>query len=220
MVWFESLDLGRISEEDRRRVLLYAVSKLGRDRVRGLLGVSRVTMWRLEKGLTAVDDEKLVKLLSLVTQREFEEVLGAYRRLKVAGVIRDDGTVDYSAALEVLRAASYDEYLKQLVIRFVVENFREDVKKAVGVVPARVVLEWDEGFERFLREHKRRRKVSTDETVRYYRSLFKRYLEGKELSEELIDYVIKRQNRWLRNMFRHYVQYLYYRRKILLETFG
>ncbi|MEM0196728.1 MAG: hypothetical protein QXK66_03750, partial [Sulfolobales archaeon] len=179
MVWFESLDLGRISEEDRRRVLLYAVSKLGRDRVRGLLGVSRVTMWRLEKGLTAVDDEKLVKLLSLVTQREFEEVLGAYRRLKVAGVIRDDGTVDYSAALEVLRAASYDEYLKQLVIRFVVENFREDVKKAVGVVPARVGLEWDEGFERFLREHKRRRKVSTDETVRYYRSLFKRYLEGR-----------------------------------------
>ncbi|MEM4936145.1 MAG: hypothetical protein QW780_03935, partial [Sulfolobales archaeon] len=62
-MWFESLDLGRISEEDRRRVLLYAVSKLGRDRVRGLLGVSRVTMWRLEKGLTAVDDEKLVKLL-------------------------------------------------------------------------------------------------------------------------------------------------------------
>ncbi|MEM0285023.1 MAG: integrase [Sulfolobales archaeon] len=219
-MWFESLDLGRISEEDRRRVLLYAVSKLGRDRVRGLLGVSRVTMWRLEKGLTAVDDEKLVKLLSLVTQREFEEVLGAYRRLKVAGVIRDDGTVDYSAALEVLRAASYDEYLKQLVIRFVVENFREDVKKAVGVVPARVGLEWDEGFERFLREHKRRRKVSTDETVRYYRSLFKRYLEGRELSEELVDYVVSHENGWLRNVFRHYVQYLYYRRKIPLETFG
>ena len=112
MVWFESLDLGRISEEDRRRVLLYAVSKLGRDRVRGLLGVSRVTMWGLEKGLAAVDDEKLVKLLSLVTQREFEEVLGAYRRLRVAGVIRDDGTVDYSAVLEVLRVASYDECLK------------------------------------------------------------------------------------------------------------
>ncbi|MEM2196939.1 MAG: hypothetical protein QW290_07660 [Sulfolobales archaeon] len=124
MVWFESLDLGRVSEEDRRRVLLCAVSKLGRDRVRGLLGVSRVTMWGLEKGLAAVDDEKLVKLLSLVTQREFEEVLGAYRRLRVAGVIRDDGTVDYSAVLEVLRVASYDECLKQLVIRFVVENFR------------------------------------------------------------------------------------------------
>ncbi|MEM0026041.1 MAG: hypothetical protein QXV41_05685 [Zestosphaera sp.] len=106
------------------------------------------------------------------------------------------------------------------MIRFVVENFREDVERAIGVVPTRVVLEWDEGFERFLREHRRRRKVSADETVKYYRSLFKRYLEGKELSEELIDYVIKHQNRWLRNMFRHYVQYLYYRRKILLETFG
>ncbi|MEM1911329.1 MAG: integrase, partial [Sulfolobales archaeon] len=95
-----------------------------------------------------------------------------------------------------------------------------DVKKAVGVVPARVVLEWDEGFEMFLREHKKRRKVSTDETVRYYRSLFKRYLEGRELSEELVDYVVSHENGWLRNVFRHYVQYLYYRRKIPLETFG
>jgi len=72
----------------------------------------------------------------------------------------------------------------------------------------------------FLREHKRRRKVSTDETVRYYRSLFKRYLEGRELSEELVDYVVSHENGWLRNVFRHYVQYLYYRRKIPLETFG
>jgi intergrase/recombinase len=47
-----------------------------------------------------------------------------------------------------------------------------------------------------------------------------RYLEGKELSEQLIDYVINHKNKWLRNVFRHYTQYLYYKRMISPETFG
>ncbi|MCC6057018.1 MAG: hypothetical protein LM583_10115 [Desulfurococcaceae archaeon] len=47
-----------------------------------------------------------------------------------------------------------------------------------------------------------------------------RYLEGKELSEQLIDYVINHENKWLRNVFRHYIQYLYHKRLISPETFG
>jgi len=38
-------------------------------------------------------------------------------------------------------------------------------------------------FENFLMEHKKRRKVKDPETLKYYKSLFTRYLEGKELSE-------------------------------------
>jgi len=57
-------------------------------------------------------------------------------------------------------------------------------------------------------------------TVAYYKSLFKRYLEGRELSEQVIDYVVNHENKWLRNVFRHYIQYLYYRRAISPETFG
>lgn|GEM_PF-6707233 len=52
------------------------------------------------------------------------------------------------------------------------------------------MLRWDEGFEAFLRERNRCGKVLTEETLKYYRSLFnlfKRYLEGKEVSEQLID---------------------------------
>ncbi|MEM2234503.1 MAG: hypothetical protein QW224_02040 [Desulfurococcaceae archaeon] len=35
-----------------------------------------------------------------------------------------------------------------------------------------------------------------------------------------MEYVVNHENRWLRNVFRHYVQYLYFRRRIPLETFG
>ncbi len=99
------------------------------------------------------------------------------------------------------------------------QEFREDLKKMLGVSFAGIRLQWSEDFERFLAERKKRRKVRDPETLKYYCSIFKRYLEGKELSEELIDYVVNHPNKWLRNVFRHYIQYLYYRR-ISPETFG
>ena len=106
------------------------------------------------------------------------------------------------------------------MLRFVAREFREDLKKMLGISFAGITLRWDEGFEYFLAERKKRRKVRDPETLSYYRSLFRKYLEGKELSEELINYVVNHPNKWLRNVFRHYIQYLYYRRRISPETFG
>jgi len=57
-------------------------------------------------------------------------------------------------------------------------------------------------------------------TIAYYRNLFRKYLEGKALSEELVEYVVNHSNKWLRNVFRHYIQYLYYLRKVPPETYG
>lgn len=45
----------------------------------------------------------------------------------------------------------------------------------------------------------------TDETVKHYRSLFKRYLEGEGISRDLVDYVVDHPDRWLINVFRYYV---------------
>jgi len=65
----------------------------------------------------------------------------------------------------------------------------------LGVSFADTVLHWDEGFEAFLRERKRRRKVLTEGTLKYYRNIFLKHLEGKEISEQLIDYVVNHQNK-------------------------
>jgi len=219
-LWFEGLDLFKLSAEDRARLLRYAVDKHGAERVLEVLGVSKVTLWRLLNGRSPVDDGKLVRVLQLLTPQEFESVLGAAKKLAAAGILREDGTVEYAAALEVLALASRDEYLKQAVLRFVVQNFREDLRRMLGLGLAHVVFRWEPGFEEFLRERKRRRKVVDPGTVAYYRNLFKRHLEGKTLSEELVEYVVNYPNKWLRNVFRHYVQYLYYLRKIPPETYG
>jgi hypothetical protein len=88
--WFDFLDLSKVSDEDRFRVLEYAVSKHGRARVQEVLGVSRITMWRLLSRQARVDNDKLRALLSLITQREFENLVSARDRLKALGVLRDD----------------------------------------------------------------------------------------------------------------------------------
>jgi intergrase/recombinase len=116
--------------------------------------------------------------------------------------------------------ASRDEYLKQAILRFAVEHFKEDLRRMLGLVPTTIKLTWDKGFEEFLRERKKRRKITTEDTLEYYRNLFRKHLEGKTLSQDLIDYVINYPVKWLRNVFRHYIQYLYYTRRISPETYG
>ena len=50
---------------------------------------------------------------------------------------------------------------------------------------AHVVFKWEPGFEEFLCERKKRKKVASPGTLSYYRNLFKQCLEGETLSEEL-----------------------------------
>jgi hypothetical protein len=79
---------------------------------------------------------------------------------------------------------------------------------------AHVVFKWEPGFEEFLRERKKRKKAASPGTISYYRNLFKKHLKGETISEELVEYVVNHENKWLRNIFRHYVQYLYYLRRM------
>jgi len=218
--WLEKVDVSKLSEDSRYRILRYVVEKYGKKVVVEKTGISRVTLWRLLERVSPVKPEYVKPLLKLLTREEFEKIVSARDRLKSLGILRDDGTIDYSLALEILAIAKDDEYLKNAILRFVVQEFREDLKKMLGISFAGIVLRWSDDFEQFMMERKKRRKVRDPETVKYYRSLFEKYLEGKELSEQLIDYVVSHSNKWLRNVFRHYIQYLYYKRRISPETFG
>jgi len=160
------------------------------------------------------------RALQHLEEGEFNEIVKRIDRLRVIGIIRGDGSIDYSLVLQAIAPATRDEYLKQALLSFTIENFREDLRKMLGLSLARTSFKWEPGFEEFLRERKKRRKVAIEGTVAYYRSLFKRYLEGKTLSEELVEYVVNHENKWPRNVFRHYVQYLYYMRRMPPETYG
>ena len=218
--WFEKVDIRGLSDEVRKTIIERVKGKLGFNETVKALDISRGALHNYLHGLRRVPDEVISRALCYLEESEFHEIVRGIDRLMAVGLIRDDGSIDYSLASQVLKLASQDEYLRQLMLRFVVDNFKEELKKMLGLLPSTIKLTWEKGFEEFLTTRKKRRKVLDPETLTYYRNLFKKYLEGKVLTYELVNYVINHENKWLRNVFRHYAQYLYYKRAISPETYG
>jgi intergrase/recombinase len=218
--WIHKVNVRGLSDDVRREILRRVKDKLGFNKTVEILDISKGSLHNYLNGLRRIPDDVISKALQYLDEKEFNEIVAGIDRLKAVGIIREDGSIDYSLILQAVALASKDEYLKQAILRFTVENFREDLRKMLGISLSQVVFSWSQGFEEFLRERKKRRKVLDPETIAYYRNLFKKHLEGKTLSEDLINYVINHKNKWLRNVFRHYIQYLYYLRKISPETYG
>jgi len=135
--------------ESRYRILKYVVEKYGRSKVLEEAGISRVTLWRLLERISPVRPEYVKPLLKLLTREEFEGLVSVGERLKSLGILREDGIVDYQLALEVLALAKRDEYLRNALLRFVVQEFREDLRRMLGVSFAGLVLRWSSDFEAF-----------------------------------------------------------------------
>jgi hypothetical protein len=72
------------------------------------------------------------KALQYLDEKEFNEIVTGIDRLKAVGIIREDESIDYSLILQTLALASKDEYLKQAILRFTVENFREDFRRCLA----------------------------------------------------------------------------------------
>jgi intergrase/recombinase len=218
--WYDRLNTSALGDDVRRLILERVKRKLGFTKALEALDISRGAMYNYLHGVRRVPDEVVYRALQHLEESEFDEIVKGLDRLRALEIIRGDGSIDYSLILQAIALATRDEYLKQALLKFTAENFREDLRKMLGLSLAHVVFKWEPGFEEFLRERKKRRRVVSPGTLSYYRNLFKRYLEGKTLSEELVEHVVNHENKWLRNVFRHYIQYLYYMRKIPPETYG
>jgi intergrase/recombinase len=214
------IDVKGLSDDVRREIVKRVKDKLGYGGALEALGIARGSLFNYLHGIRRVPDDVVRRALQYLDESEFNRIVQGFDRLRAVGIVRDDGSIDYSLILQAVALASKDEYLKQAILRFAVEHFKEDLRKMLGLVPTTIKLTWDHGFEEFLRERKKRRRVTTEDTLEYYRNLFKKHLEGKTLNQDLTDYVINYPVKWLRNVFRHYIQYLYYTRRISPETYG
>jgi hypothetical protein len=98
--------------------------------------------------------------------------------LRACGATYEDGSLDRMFIVEVLAVASRDEILRRMILEFVVKYYKEELEKILEIVPEKVELRWDDGFEEFLRERKKRKKIATEETLRYYKNLFMKHLKA------------------------------------------
>jgi hypothetical protein len=213
------LGVSSISDDLRVRLLERLVEKLGLRGAAEALGVTKQYVSMMINGRKRIPDHYVEKAMGILGD-DVREVLRARDLLRICGAIDQNGFLDRVFIMEILAEASRDEVLKKMILEFSVKHFREDLRKILGMIPADIEFRWDQGFEEFLRERKKRMKIKSEGTMKYYRNLFKKHLEGKVLSQDLIDYVISHPVKWLRNVFRHYIQYLYYTRKISPETYG
>ncbi|MEM4447761.1 MAG: hypothetical protein QW461_10740 [Candidatus Jordarchaeales archaeon] len=124
-----NVDVSKLDEDSRYKVLYYLVEKCERKKVVEEVGISRVTLWGLLRREFPVKPEYIAPLLQLLIPNEFKSLVSVGNRLRPLGISRDDETVDYSLILEIVSIARSDEYLKNAILRFVVQEFKEDIRK-------------------------------------------------------------------------------------------
>jgi hypothetical protein len=169
--WFERVNVSVLSDDVRCGILWFVKDRLGFSETCRALGIAKSSLHRYLSGERRIPDNVVRKALTFLDKSEFEEIVSDWDKLKVLGIVKEDGVVGYGLALKILALASKDEYLKNAILRFVVQEFRDDLRKMLGISFAGIRFEWSEDFENFLRERKKHKKVGDLETVKCFRNL-------------------------------------------------
>ena len=144
--WYTRVNISALGDETRRAILSRVKEKLGFTKALEALGVAKSSLYNYLHGFRRIPDDIVERAMRHLDEWEFYEVVKGLDRLRTVGIIREDGSVDYSLILQAVALASRDEYLKQAILRFAVENFCEDLRKMLGLSLARVVLQVGAGF--------------------------------------------------------------------------
>ncbi|MCE4599093.1 MAG: hypothetical protein F7C81_02730 [Desulfurococcales archaeon] len=215
--WWSLVDPGKLDQELRRRLLERLVRKHGVKATSDLLGVDRTLVYRMRKGRVAVGDHHISKILSGLSMEEFEEELTLGEKLEALGIISGE-RINYTLLLEVLAVALRDPYARSLILRYVTQHYREDLREMLESELEMKRLQWTKGFEEYLRKPHKGKPIIREDTLTYYHNLFKKHLEGRKLSRSLVEEVAESGSQWLRVVFRHYARYLYTRGEISHQT--
>jgi len=151
------IDVSRLSDYAKARLVQGVVDRYGLAEASKLLGVSRSYVYKISRGDKRAPDLLVRKAVELLGFDNVKRIIKAEEMLKACGIIDEHGSIDRVFAVELLALASRDEYFKRLMLDFVVANYREELKKILGVIPEKIELKWGEDFEEFLRERKKRR---------------------------------------------------------------
>ncbi|HEW64466.1 hypothetical protein [Fervidicoccus fontis] len=76
-----------------------------------------------------------------MSKEEFDNIVGGWNKLKALGVVKNE-SIDYSLALNILALAFKDEYLRNAILNFVVKEYKEELRKMLGISLSNVKMEW------------------------------------------------------------------------------
>lgn len=131
-------------------------------------------------------------------------------------------------AFAIIDALMQNEVAKEEVLAYLLKYYKSELmEKLVETLP-KIELRWSEDFERWLTQKKS--KPISERTLRDYRNLWYNCLEGKTLGWHLLkqlegNKMMCRDGKnhatgWARQIFRHYIKYLYSIGKLDWDTYS
>lgn len=91
------------------------------------LGIAKSSLHRYLSSERVIPDDVIRRALQYLSREEFESIVSDWDKLRALGLVREDESVDYSLAFRIIALASRDEHLKNAILRFVVQEFRDDL---------------------------------------------------------------------------------------------
>jgi len=74
-------------------------------------------------------DSVVHKALQYLEEGGFNGIIKGFDKLRATGIICGDGFIECSLTLQAIALDTRDEYLKQALLKFTIENFKEDLRK-------------------------------------------------------------------------------------------
>ncbi len=191
------------------------------------LGASKSSTHRWLKGESILVLIRM-KLCEMLPEEELVQILKGPELLRKYGLVDEEGRLNKPLVLALIDALMQDEALKDEVLNYLLKYYKRDLQERLSEILPKIVLEWSPDFERWLTEKKS--KPISERTLRDYRNLWYRCLEGKVLGWHLLKQLEGNKmlcndgkyhpTGWARQIFRHYIRYLYASGKLDWDTYS
>ncbi len=121
-------------------------------------------------------------MLENLKEEAFWALLSGRRKLEAIGLIDSEtGKVDYEAVMELLKLAIIELTLKKMFLEFMLKYLRNELVQLMPAKLPAIELKWTSEFEDYLRKEK---KIQDEDTIKYYRNLFKKAPRRKGAKRE------------------------------------
>ncbi len=202
-----------------REVLLFLHEKRGYSvrRLAQMLGVGKSTIHRILKGEQEPPAIVRARLCEILSEDELMEILRGEQILRRYGLLDEEGRLNKALALSLIDAIMQDDVAREEVLNYLLKYYKQQLIERLSETLPKLTLKWSEDFEKWLTEKKS--KPISERTLRDYRNLWFRCLEGRVLGWHLLKQLSGKEmlcsdneyhpTGWARQIFRHYIRYLY-----------
>ncbi len=190
----------------------YSVRRLAR-----MLGVGKSTVHRVLKGEQEPPPIVRARLCEILSEDELMEILRGEQLLRRYGLLDGEGRLNRALALALIDAIMQNDVAREEVLDYLLKYYKQQLMERLSRALPKLMLKWTGGFEDWLTARKQR--PISERTLKDYRNLWYRCLEGKTLGWHLLKQLGGKEMQcrdgqyhptgWARQIFRHYIRYLY-----------